>query len=39
MDKKEQITPCYDLVPSKLGWSMKVIGKTGSVNQHLYLHL
>ena len=30
MDKKEQITPRYDLFPSKLGWSMKVIGKTGS---------
>ena len=30
MDKKEQITPRYGLVPSKLGWSMKVIGKTRS---------
>ena len=28
--KKKKIIKAYDLIPNTLGWSMKVIGKTGS---------
>ena len=28
--KKDQEKEIYDLIPKSLGWSMKVIGKTGS---------
>ena len=28
--KKKKIIKAYNLIPNTLGWSMKVIGKTGS---------